>query len=344
MLKVEYADVTVKQTIRPSELVQTIIAMLAADQPLMIWGPPGVGKSDICQQVAQALNYIYHDIRPTLMERIDLLGVPYVNDMNHTMWASPGFLPDQNSEQFHFINLEELPNAKPDMQSALYQLVLDRACGEYRLPSAARLVACGNRRKDRGGTYRLAAPLASRFLHVEIEKSTDDWLTWAESNDVDPDVMFFIRFSPDYLHLFDPKGEDPAYACPRTWAALSNIRPHISAMDEELQRTLFRGTVGETAAAAFCAFLEMKQHLPHPKNIIHDPLNARIPENASAKVTLASSLCRLADEFNIDAICQYASRLDPEINSFLVNQCVARNPDLVGSAAYTRWAERPLVV
>lgn len=339
MTTVTYAEVTASQTITPGALADVIRICLDADQPLMIWGPPGAGKSDICRQVADARSYRYHDIRPMLMERIDLLGVPYVNELNQTMWASPGFLPDPGSAECHLINLEELPNAKPDMMSALYQLVLDRQCGEYRLPAGARIIACGNRLKDRGGTHRMPAPLASRFVHVELECSIDDWLDWAVVNDIDPDVMFFLRFQPELLNAFNPLLEDPAFPCPRSWTALSNLKQRVASLDQQLQRAVYRGAVGENAANAFCAFLSLKDDLPHPRTILMQPETAPVPELGSAKVAISSSLCRMADEFNMDAICTYGLRLDPEIGQFLISQCLSRDPALQNTDGYVRWAE-----
>ena len=257
MSPTEYAGVTAPQTVRPRELAHTIAAMLECDQHLMIWGAPGLGKSDISRQVAEELGYIYHDIRPMLMERVDLLGVPYVSPERRTLWASPGFLPDQQSQEKHFLNLEELPNARPDMQSALYQLVLDRRCGDYQLPPGARLVACGNRLQDRGGVHRMPAPLASRFVHVELETSVDDWLEWAVNHGIDPDILFFLRFQGDCLNDFDPRREEPAFACPRTWASLSRIKERVQDFDLKLQSTIYRGTVGEAAATAFTAFPQL---------------------------------------------------------------------------------------
>ena len=336
---IEYADVTASKSVTPRDLAAIIEVMLECDQPLMIWGGPGLGKSDICRQVADALGYRYHDIRPMLMERADLMGVPYVDDLFHTLWASPGFLPESNSPDKHFIILEELPNAKPDMMCALYQFVLDRKCGDAELPDGARIIACGNRQKDRGGTHRMPAPLASRFIHIELESSISDWLDWAVVNDIDPDVMFFLRFQSDFLNNFNPKLEDPAFPCPRAWTALSKLKTRMGSFDTSVQRTVYRGAVGEDAANAFAAFLSMKEQLPHPRSILMQPDTAMVPELGSAKVAIASSLCKMADEFNMDSICTYALRLDPEIGQFLVGQCLKQDPSLQNADGYVRWAE-----
>ena len=40
--------------VRPSEAIQVIERCMAVDRPCMIWGPPGIGKSDIIQQIGKS--------------------------------------------------------------------------------------------------------------------------------------------------------------------------------------------------------------------------------------------------------------------------------------------------
>jgi hypothetical protein len=65
--------------------------------------------------------------------------------------------------------LDEMNSAAPSVQSAAYQLVLNRKVGTYSLPDNVVIVAAGNREGDKGVTYRMPAPLANRFIHVEME-------------------------------------------------------------------------------------------------------------------------------------------------------------------------------
>ena len=340
MSTLDYGSVTNPMTIGPKDLLDTIIAMLAADQPLMIWGAPGLGKSDISQLAVRLTARVYHDVRLMVKERIDLMGLPTIGPDGRTTYAHPDFLPREDSEELHVINLEELPNAKQDMMTAIYQLVLDRKIDTYSLPPGTRILACGNRISDRGGAHRLPPALASRFLHVDLEPSIEDWLEWALENEIDPEVMFYLKFSPDSLHDYDPKREEQAFPCPRTWAAVSRIKPHIADMTPRLQQVLYRGQVGENAARSFCAFLAMKDELPHPKTILLDPMGATVPTNASAKVAIASAIYRQADEFNMEAVCTYALRLGKEISEYLVTQCLKKDPALQHTDGYTHWASR----
>ena len=339
MTTLDYGTATASMTISQKDLLETVIAMLNADQPLMIWSDPGLGKSAITRLAARITNHVYHDIRLAAMERIDTMGLPMVKN-ERTVYALPDFLPPTDSDQLHLLNFEELPNAKQDMFTAIYGLVLERRLGEYRLPPGARVIACGNRVKDRGGAHRLPPALASRFLHVDLEPSVDDWVDWALDNGIDTDVISYLTFHPESLHDYDPTREEQPFPCPRTWESVSRIKPHIEHLEPRLQRILYRGEIGENAATSFTAFLAMKSELPHPRTILLNPDGAIVPENASARVAVARSICRLADEFNMDAICTYATRLGNEVGEYLVSQYLKLNPQVENTNGYARWASR----
>ena len=325
-------------TLRPSEIAETLALLVEARQPCIVWGPPGAAKSQIAQQVAFDTKRQYVDVRALLLDPVDLRGIPWRDADGRTRWAPPAFLPPSDDVGQWLINLEELPSAVPMVQAAMYQLVLDRKVGEYELPEGASLIACGNREGDRGVVHRMPTPLASRFVHLEIKVDSDDWCAWGASAGIAPEVLFFIQLRPDLLHAFDPQSKERAFACPRTWEFASRIVDRRQGLDSAVERALLRGTVGETAAIEFAAFLRVWRELPHPRAVLDDPDSAPVPDNASALIALCGSLYRLASDVNLDAIVTYAGRLRRELGEFLVGSCVRREPTLQHTPAYIRWA------
>ncbi len=74
--------------------------------------------------------------------------------------------------------------------------MLDRKVGEYELPEGASLIACGNRETYRGVVHRLPAPLASRFVHLDIDVDADEWLDWGAANGITPEVGVHVGTRP----------------------------------------------------------------------------------------------------------------------------------------------------
>ena len=331
-------SISADYTLRPSELAAILTMLVEARQPAMVWGPPGAAKSQIAQQVARDTGRHYVDIRALLLDPVDLRGVPWRDPDGRTRWAPPAFLPPSDDTGLWLVNLEELTSAVPMVQAAMYQLILDRMIGEYRLPEGAAVIACGNRETDRGVVHRMPTPLASRFVHLEIRVDAADWTTWGAANGISPEVLFFIQLRPELLHQFDPQSKEKAFPCPRTWEFVSNIMRNRSGLDPDAEKALFRGTVGEAAAIEFSAFLNVWRELPHPRAVINDPENAEIPDNQSALIALCGSLYRLASDVNLDAIVAYATRLRREVGEFLVGSCIRRDPGLQRTPAFIRWA------
>jgi hypothetical protein len=80
--------------VRPSEAVIVIEHTMKKGRPCMLWGPPGIGKSDIIAQIGVKHNRPVIDLRLLLMEPTDIKGIPYYNPETHEMqWAKPSELP-----------------------------------------------------------------------------------------------------------------------------------------------------------------------------------------------------------------------------------------------------------
>ena len=137
--------VSADYTLRPSELAEVLATLVKTRQPTLVWGPPGAAKSMIARQVASDHGYNYVDIRALLLDPVDLRGIPWRDEDGRTRWAPPVFLPPTASTALWLLNLEELASCVPMVQAALYQLSLERKCGEYELPEGASIIACSNR-------------------------------------------------------------------------------------------------------------------------------------------------------------------------------------------------------
>jgi MoxR-like ATPase len=167
------AQTTEARTVTPNEAKSAVQHAMKLKRPIFMWGPPGIGKSDIMAQINGSLdNSHLIDIRLSLWEPTDIKGIPYYSANDNVMaWAPPAELPTEEfASQFKSIVLflDEMNSAAPAVQAAAYQLILNRKVGTYKLPDNVVIVAAGNRETDKGVTYRMPAPLANRFVHLEL--------------------------------------------------------------------------------------------------------------------------------------------------------------------------------
>ena len=337
--RVEAAD----YSLTPSKLVPVLrqLASMPSKRPVMLWGPPGVGKSWAAMEAAKAMDAEFIDVRPLTMDPVDLRGIPVVNGDGKTRWATPGFLPDEKSDEDHVICLEELTSAPPSMQAALYQLVWDRRLGEYSLPEGAYVLAAGNRVSDRGVAHRMPTPLARRFIHIDVSTDSREWVDWAMDHGIAEEVIMFIMVRPDLLEQFDPRSTDNTGPCPRTWHMVSDLMEARAGTDPHVFRSLLKGTVGEGPAIEFHAFLDIYNDLPLPETVLANPDEAPVfADKPSTLLALCGSIMRIAERDNFGQVIRYAERIRPEVAQFLVGSCIRRNPDLEKTLENVRWISK----
>jgi AAA domain (dynein-related subfamily) len=269
-------------------------ASVAGSQPtpVMLWGPPGVGKSRIVAQVAAANGVPLIDIRLSQMEPTDLRGIPFRNG-DRVEWSIPALLPDATRHGPRgILFLDEITSAPPAVTAAAYQLILDRRLGEYVLPDGWNLVAAGNRYGDRGVTYVMPAPLANRFIHYEIEPHLDDWVAWAHGAEIDERIIAFLRFRPDLLFEFDPTRNAGAFPSPRSWEYAHRALGRF-ARDPDLLLPALQACVGQGAAVELNAFIEHMTELPDIDAILEGRCRD-VPKTLDLKYGVAAAVVRAA--------------------------------------------------
>tara|TARA_B110000259_G_scaffold160413_1_gene183945 strand:+ start:3168 stop:4253 length:1086 start_codon:yes stop_codon:yes gene_type:complete len=307
---------TSTRTVSPNDAKNSIKHALKKQRPIFLWGPPGIGKSDIISQVSDTFtNSHLIDIRLSLWEPTDIKGIPYFDSNSGTMvWGAPSELPSEEfAAQYDHITLflDEMNSAAPSVQAAAYQLILNRRVGTYKLPDNVSVVAAGNREADKGVTYRMPAPLANRFIHLELAVNFDDWFSWAVANNEHKDVVGYLTFAKKDLYDFDPKSSSRSFATPRSWSFVSELIEDD--LDENTTTDLVSGSVGEGLAVKFMAHRKVASSMPNPTDILSGKITELKTKEISAMYSLTVSLCYELKE----ASDKNDKKFDAKVNNFL---------------------------
>lgn len=300
------ANLETGRTVRLSEAKKLIMRAFKKNRPVFLWGPPGIGKSDLCEQITgEYTNSLLIDVRLPLWEPTDIKGIPYFDSNSNTMqWAPPSELPSAElAAQYDTIVLllDELNSAPPSVQAAAYQLILNRRVGTYKLPDNVVIIAAGNRETDKGVTFRMPKPLANRFVHFEVRVDFNDWLTWALDKKIHADVVGYITANKQDLYDFDPSADSRSFATPRSWSFVSElIDDEDDELDNELQTDMVAGAVGEGLAIKFAAHRKVAGQMPNPTDVLKGKVKELKTKEISAMYSLTTSLCyELKENFAI---------------------------------------------
>jgi hypothetical protein len=237
--------------------------------------------------------------------------------------------------------VDELSSAPPMTQAACYQLVLDRAIGEYQFPDGWFIIAAGNRIEDRAVAYRTSTALLNRFTHVDYEVNIDDWIDWALTDgNIDPNIIGFLKFrGGDLLFQFKPESSERAFPTPRSWEFASKEINYIRKRDI-LAETL-EGTIGKGATAEFISFLKVQTELPDLAPILAGTSKYVPPNNRmDLKYAIVSALVtRAQPKQHYDNLIKYSENLPEEFSVLLVTMMVSRDKQSVaGCPTFPQWA------
>jgi hypothetical protein len=281
------------RTVTAVQARKSLLKAFQVKRPLFLWGPPGIGKSELVENITRDLGGYMIDLRLGQMEPTDIRGIPFYNkDSGKMDWAPPVELPDDElASQYPIVVLflDELNSAAPSVQSAAYQLILNRRIGKYKLPDNVVMVAAGNRESDKGVTYRMPTPLANRFIHQEMKVDFASWQEWAVLNKIHKDVVGYLSFAKQDLYDFDAKSASRAFATPRSWSFVSELLD--DECDNDTLTNLIAGTVGEGLAVKFMAHRKVASKMPNPLDILKGKVKDLNVKEVSAMYSLVISMC-----------------------------------------------------
>lgn len=322
------------RSIRPTQLKTELRANAFASIPTMIWGPPGLGKSQIVYQFAEGLNAKVFELRANLFDPVDIRGglkvVEQADGTYRTRYGVPEDYPDTNYSGTVVLLIDELPNAPKATQNALLQLTLDRKIGTYSLPENTIIVAAGNRSQDRAAVYEMPTPVKNRFAHYLLEANIDDWAAWALTHNIDDSIISFLRYRPALLHNMDPN--DYSFPTPRTWEMVSRKLPH---MDD-----FFYGVsslIGDGPAGEYLAHRAIRKDLPDIDDLLKNPSVTKVPNDPSTLYAITGALATRSDSNTFENIMKYARRMPKEFQVVLIRDCLAKDRTLTGHKAFKEW-------
>ena len=281
-------------TITSVQARKAILKAFQSKRPVFLWGPPGIGKSEVVSEIADELGGAMIDLRMAQMEPTDIRGIPFFNkDLGKMDWAPPVDLPDEDfAAQYPIVVLflDEMNSAPPAVQAAGYQLILNRRVGKYTLPDNVVIVAAGNRDSDKGVTFRMPMPLANRFIHLEMRPDFTSWQNWAVTKGIHKDVVGYLSFAKQDIYDFNSKSSSRAFATPRSWVFVSDLLKDED-VDYDTLYNLVAGAVGEGLAVKFMAHRKIAGKMPEPTDILSGKVKDLQVKEISAMYSLTISMC-----------------------------------------------------
>jgi MoxR-like ATPase len=309
-----------------NQLTRIIKQCVTGHQPLMVWGLPGLGKTDNVWDTMTALQYNVIVVYASDYDAVDSKGMPY-NNNGVTSYARPPWFPSVGCGKV-VIFLDEIVQAPQPVQVCFSRLAKEGVIGDLTLPNGdgdeCIVIAAGNQHTARAGSHRMPTHLADRFAHVELTPNRDLFIDWARSHDIDERVPAFLQFKPDCFYDFDAKRTEYAYPTARSWAKVSDLISDLASDDVSMLELTVGAKVGQGVGRDFASFCATLDSIPDATAIALGQGQADVPENLGLLYTLTVALARrTVDDASAENIWAYLTNVPEEFQIFWLKDCEA---------------------
>lgn len=338
-------------TCKITNLAETVYPLIHVDIPVCIKGPTGVGKSAVINREIMAMLTrdfsnengapVLHDIRLSTKDIVDGTGMPIINrEEMATFWTRPAFIPEDDG-RMHIIFLDEFGHANVQLQQMSYSLVLDRALGGYKLPKLNRILLGSNTREDGGGDNKMLKPLENRMAHVLVTVDEKGLIEKMKEWDWDTRLIAFLSMRPANIHKVD--ANNAAFPTPRSIENFNRVLKDcdtvkVSQKPEEVIENAAEAILGVGFAKEFIQFLRnLTAGLPRTAEILADPKNAKVPQEAHFQWVVAANIARNVTPKNASTLAVYLERLMPDAASMAAHDAMARDAALSSIAGLKKF-------
>jgi len=265
--------------------------------PVALWGGPGLGKSSIIKQatveikagfLSFAISSTNYEMMSGIPEFIEVKGFEQYSKSNvpsakGTTWTVPQIIVAANTiaeqQGSCVLLLDDFHEMDATMSKIMYELLLERAIGDYHLHSKVAIIAAMNHNKESGGGRFHSAAVKSRLRLMEYHFRFDHWYD-NFGRFLHPYIASFLSNNQQYIIEQETQTLTPS-ASARSWTLLSN-EFNLYTMDElqSVFTSLALGIASPNAVGALDKHIILYNEMDFTATVKNEiiPVVADIPE------------------------------------------------------------------
>lgn len=256
--------------IKLKDVEELLILGMSINIPVFMLSGPGRGKSSIVKQFAD--KYFDGKMQTLILSRIEssdlALPIPTKNDDGtySTHFAISELLPKEPCVLF----LDEFSQSSPSCQCIIQQLLLEGSFMHYELPKGTYIVLAGNRTQDNANSGEVLSTIANRCIMCEIKEDEQEFLEYAEEQNLHPVVIDYVRRYPGNLFGLQDEEGHPCFTTPRSMERTSDIMYQYDKgiVSESVLATAIEGVLGKNVYSKIKVSMEMVNDLPDPRDVL----------------------------------------------------------------------------
>ena len=222
-------------------------------RPLLLIGPPGVGKTQIVRQVSEETGTPLVSYTMTHHTRQSAVGLPFIEKKEYggktysvteytmsEIIASVYDKIEESGKPEGILFLDEINCVSETLAPTMLQFLQAKLFGNHRLPEGWLIIAAGNPPEYNKSVREFDVVTLDRIRRIDIEPSYDAWKKYAAKQLLHPAVTTYLGIKPENFCRFETTVDGRFFATPRGWEDLSELMTSYEALGLPISGELVR--------------------------------------------------------------------------------------------------------
>ena len=240
-------------------------------RPVLLMGPPGIGKTQIMEQIAKECNIGLVAYTITHHTRQSAIGLPFIKEKEYggktysvTEYTMSEIIAavydkiEQTGMKEGILFIDEINCVSETLAPTMLQFLQGKTFGNHRIPEGWIIVAAGNPPEYNKSVRDFDIVTLDRIRRIDVEPDFDVWKEYAVKADIHPAVREYLNIRRQNFCQIETTVDGRLFVTPRGWEDLSQLIQVYEELGKKADRELIQEYIQfPKIAKDFANYLEL---------------------------------------------------------------------------------------